>query len=315
MSPDDISRARLTAVVNHLNMVYSPGDTGGTPFAELLRARDPEAYQRAYRFDISPVGDDRPFFFYSVQPRDLWEFVARASRHAADYKVNQAVPLLFSLLGVSLAATLIVLALPPLLLGSRLPRQPGVLAFLLYFVAIGAGYILIEVALIQKFVLLLGHPTYALTVIVFSMLVSSGLGSFFSRRVLAGSQTRLRYVLAGVAALVAGLSLAAGPVSRAAAGWPLGMKFLVVVLLIAPAGFLMGMPFPTGLARLEAWHKPSVRWAWSLNAASSVLGSGAAIFLALYLGLRGTLLTGGGLYLVALLLARLTQVKSAAASS
>jgi predicted membrane-bound spermidine synthase len=171
------------------------------------------------------------------------------------------------------------------------------------------------VALIQKFVLLLGHPTYALTVIVFSMLVSSGLGSFFSRRVLAGSQTRLRYVLAGVATLVAGLSLAAGPVSRAAAGWPLSMKFLVVVLLIAPAGFLMGMPFPTGLARLEAWHKPSVRWAWSLNAASSVLGSGAAIFLALYLGLRGTLLTGGGLYLIALLLARLTQVKSAAASS
>lgn len=315
MSPDDVSRARLTATVNRLNLVYSPGDTGGTPFAELLRARDPEAYQRAYRFDISPVDDDRPFFFYSVQPRDLWEFVARASRQTADYKVNQAVPLLFSLLGVSLAATLIVLALPPLVLGSRLPRQPGVLAFLLYFVAIGAGYILIEVALIQKFVLLLGHPTYALTVIVFSMLVSSGLGSFFSRRVLAGSQTRLRYVLAGVATLVAGLSLAAGPVSRAAAGWPLGMKFLVVVLLIAPAGFLMGMPFPTGLARLEAWHKPSVRWAWSLNAASSVLGSGAAIFLALYLGLRGTLLIGGGLYLVALLLVRLTQVKSAAASS
>jgi len=139
------------------------------------------------------------------------------------------------------------------------------------------------------------------------MLVSSGIGSYFSRRLLAGSPARLRYALAGMAVLVAGLSLAAGPVSSAGAGWPLSVKFLVVILLIAPAGFLMGMPFPTGLARLEAWHKPSVRWAWSLNAASSVLGSGAAILFALYAGLRGTLLLGGALYLVALLLVRATQ--------
>ena len=79
---------------------------------------------------------------------------------------------------------MIILALPPLVLGTRLPRHQGVLGFLLYFLFIGAGYILIEVALIQKFVLFLGHPTYALTVVIFSMLVSSGLGSYFSRRLL-----------------------------------------------------------------------------------------------------------------------------------
>ncbi len=303
----DLEAVRTMTSAHPIQMVYAPGDTDDTPFAELLHAADPHAYQRAYRFDISPVSDDRPFFFYSVQPRDIWDFVESASRLSADYKVNRAVPLLFTLLGVSLAATLVVLALPPVVLGSRLPRQPGVPAFLLYFASIGAGYILIEVALIQKFVLLLGHPTYALTVIVFSMLVSSGLGSYFSRSVVAGSTVRLRYVLAGVAALVAALALAAGPVSHAAAGWPLGAKFLIVIVLIAPAGFLMGMPFPTGLAKLEAWHKPSVRWAWSMNAASSVLGSGAAIFFALYLGLRGTLLLGGALYLAALLLAEVTR--------
>ncbi|MBI4873558.1 MAG: hypothetical protein HY822_02870 [Acidobacteria bacterium] len=307
LSNESISRARAGMFVARMQPVYYPGDRGGNPFAELLRARDPKAYQRGYQFDISPVNDNRPFFFYSVQPRDLWEFVTSASRASADYKVNRAVPMLFTLLAVSLGATLIVLALPPLLLGSRLPREPGVPLFLLYFVAIGAGYILIQVALIQKFVLLLGHPTYALTVIVFSMLVSSGLGSYFSRRILAGSEARLRSVLAGVAALVALLAFAAGPVSSAGAGWPLGLKFLVVVLLIFPPGFLMGMPFPTGLARLEAWHKPSVRWAWSLNAASSVLGSGSAIFLALYLGLRGTLLIGGALYLAALALVYVTR--------
>jgi hypothetical protein len=71
--------------------------------------------------------------------------------------------------------------------------------------------------------------------------------------------------------------------------------------------FLMGMPFPTGLTRLEGWHKPSLRWAWSLNAASSVLGSAGAIFLALHLGLRTTLLLGGLMYALALATWRWTQ--------
>jgi len=77
--------------------------------------------------------------------------------------------------------------------------------------------------------------------------------------------------------------------------------------VIAPAAFLMGMPFPSGLRRLERLHAPSVRWAWSLNAAASVLGSAGAIFLAIYVGLRATLVIGAALYLCALIVIRLTK--------
>ena len=101
-----------------------------------------------------------------------------ANTASADYKVNRAIPLLFALIAVSIGATLLILLLPRLLLGTRLPKQQGVFLFLMYFLCLGAGYILIQVALIQKFVLLLGHPTYALTVIVFSMLVASRRGKF-----------------------------------------------------------------------------------------------------------------------------------------
>jgi hypothetical protein len=83
-------------------------------------------------------------------------------------------------------------------------------------------------------------------------------------------------------------------------GLPLGLKVGITVLLIAPLGFIMGMPFPTGLKRLEAWHAPSVRWAWSLNAASSVFGSVAALVCSIYLGLVQTLIIGGLFYLAAL---------------
>jgi hypothetical protein len=192
------------------------------------------------------------------------------------------------------------LLLPPMVLGTRLPAQRSVRSFLLYFLAIGAGYILIEVALIQKFVLFLGHPTYALTVVIFSMLISSGAGSFASRRLIGGQRLRLMGALALASALVGVLAAVVQPVLSGGVGLPLWVKMLATIALIAPAGFVMGLPFPTGLRLLERHHEPSVRWAWSLNAAASVLGSVGALVLALYFGLVATLLIGGSLYLVAL---------------
>ena len=300
ISTDDLARLTSALAQTKLQTLYLPGSTVSNEFSQLLNSADPKGFWSNYAFDVSPVDDDRPFFFYTVQPGDLLDFL-KQSGGAADYKINRAVPLLFELLGVSLLATLIVLALPPLLLGSRLPADKGVRGFLLYFIFIGAGYILIQVALIQKFVLFLGHPTYALTVIIFSMLVSSGLGSYFSRRLIGGSgDGRLAAALVSVALAVSALAYLAAPVSELGVGWPLPLKIGVTVGLVAPAGFLMGMPFPVGLTRLESRYPRAVRWAWALNAAASVLGSAAAIFLAIYIGLRATVLIGAALYLGAL---------------
>ncbi|MBI3679249.1 MAG: hypothetical protein HY235_02490 [Acidobacteria bacterium] len=302
----------IPAIVNHivaarLEPVYVPGNAARNAFSSYLAAPDPAAFYRGYPYDVSPVGDNRPFFFYTVQPKDVLGFLRNASEFSADYKINRAVPLLFGLLGISLLATLITLALPPLLLRTRLPAEPGVRRYLLYFVAIGVGYILIQVALIQKFVLFMGHPTYALTVIIFSMLVSSGLGSYFSHRVLAGDRARWMRLLAVASGGILALALIVGPITSFGVGWPGWLKGPVAVLLIAPVGFTMGMPFPAGLRHLERRHKPSVRWAWSLNAASSVLGSACSMFFALYLGLQQTMLIGGALYLAALLVVRMEK--------
>jgi len=177
----------------------------------------------------------------------------------------------------------------------------------LYFLLIGAGYILVEVALIQKFVLFLGHPTYALWVVIFSMLLSSGIGSYFSRKVVGEADSRLVMVLAGVAGVVTILAASVGVVLTSLVGLPVELKIPLSVLMISPAGFLMGMPFPIALARLEAWYKPALRWAWSLNAASSVLGSVGALVCAIYLGLMQTLLVGGLLYVGALLVFLLSR--------
>jgi hypothetical protein len=296
----DIARARAIFAAGLQQPIYYPGSELPNQFRDLLLSANPAAYERAYTFDITPVTDDRPFFFYTVQPRDLLAFAKGGSAHPEDRKVNAAVPLLFSLMAVSVAATLLILVAPPLVLGTRLPSHRGVRGFLVYFLFIGTGYILIEVGLIQKFVLFLGHPTYALTVVIFSMLVSSGIGSFLSARLLGRDQGRLIKALGLIALVIALLAIVVSSLLSSLVWLPWVLKVALTVGLIAPLGFVMGMPFPTGLKRLEEWHAPSVRWAWSLNAAASVMGSVGALVCAIYLGLVQTLMVGGLFYLAAL---------------
>ena len=299
-SDQDVSRARDFVKQAGMEALYVPGDPPLNAFQKLIESPCPIDFLRDYTYDVSAVTDDRPFFFYTVQSRDFWTFLTQASRESEDYKVNRAVPMLVGVVGLSIVATLLVLVLPRLLLGTRLPKQKGVTTFLWYFLCLGAGYILIQVALIQRFVLLLGRPTYALTVIIFSMLVASGLGSYFSSAIAGSEQRRLTRVLSAIAVMVAALAFAAGPLVAAAATWVLPAKLFLTAVAVAPAAFLMGVPFPAGLRWLNRQHAAAVRWAWALNAAASVLGSALAILLAIYLGLRATMLVGAGMYLCAL---------------
>lgn len=289
----DLHAAPIAIERAKMQMIYHPGTDQRSPFADLLKTTDPQKFFEHYRYNVSPVGDDQPFFFYTVQPRDLWAFVTDSAKDSADYKINRAVPLLFGLLGVSIAATILILALPPLMLGTRLPTEKHARRSLLYFLLIGAGYILVEIALIQKFVLFLGHPTYALTVIVFSMLVFSSLGSRSSGK-------SWPMIGAMIALSIAILAFVVPAITGMGAGWPLAVKCIIAAMLIAPSAFLMGIPFPQGLRLLKEKNPSAVRWAWSINAASSVLGSAAAIFFAIYIGLKATLLIGALCYLLAI---------------
>jgi hypothetical protein len=306
-SAQDVGRIREGIAGTSMQPVYLPGDRGGDPFATLLTTADRGAFYASYQYNVTPVSDDRPFFFYTVQPRDIRTFLSGASRENADFKINHAVPLLFSVLAVSAGATILVLIAPRALPGTAVPKRSGVIVFLLYFLCLGAAYILIQVALIQRFVLLLGHPTYALTVIVFSMLVASGAGSYFSRRVLDGEDGRLVAVLAVIAVLVCALAIAAPAIASVAASWSGAAKMAITTAVIFPPAFFMGMPFPAGLRRMERRCAPAIRWAWSVNAAASVLGSAGAIVVAIYAGLEAALFTGAGLYVMALMVVLATK--------
>lgn len=299
----EIAAARRAMREAKMPAVYLPDQELPNPFTWLLRAEDPARFAKEYQYDISPPSDNRPFFFYTVRLRELWRFAAGRSE---DVKINMGMLLLFGSLAVSLAATAVILVLPPLLTGTRAPRERAAFVHLGYFFAIGVGFIMIEVSLIQHFVLFLGNPTYSLTVVVFSLLVSSGLGSYGSGRIIRSRDGRLQMALLGV---VASASLLAGllpPLLGAGVGLPVAAKCAMAAAVLTPPGFLMGMMFPSGLGRLHRSYPTAVRWAWAMNSASSVLGSVAAVFLSIHLGLAQTLFLGGATYLLALAAVRLT---------
>ncbi len=266
-------------------------------FQKLIDSNDPREFARDYAYNVSPVSDSAPFFFFTLKPGHVIRNILAGTGRGMDWRINLGVVVLGMLLVISAVAVLAFLVLPLALHGGR-GRPRTSLAALLYFIAVGLGYITVEISLIQRFVLFLGHPTYALTVVVFLLLLSSGAGSVAARRWV-GASFSLLQVLGLIAALIGLDVLLLPPLLSAAVGLAFPAKLLISGAVLAPLGFLMGMPFPTGLRLVE-----TVEWAWALNAAASVLGSVMAMVIAIHFGLTVTLICAAGAYLLAALCSR-----------
>jgi spermidine synthase len=302
------------AVAEHLRanpelaLLYSPAIPQPNPFTELIRSTAPHSFAAKYSYDITSVSDDAPFFFFTLRTRDMLRQLATGDTRGIDWKVNLGVVVLGILLLISIAAVLLFLILPLALLDRARRaegRRVGALT-LLYFVAIGLGYILVEIAFIQRFVLFLGHPTYALTVVIFLMLLFSGLGSGAARRWFR-DELRLAIPLVTIVLGLVALRFVLPLMLATLVGLPFAAKLVLSAAVLAPLGFAMGMPFPLGLELLSQRAEGSdnqIEWAWAMNAASSVLGSVLAMVIAIHFGLNLTLLAGAAAYLLALALGR-----------
>jgi spermidine synthase len=295
-----------------LDALYLPSVPGNNPFSQLIARNDAYAFARDYAYNVTPVDDNTPFFFFTLKLGELMH--PQAWARAIDWKVNLGVAVLGAVLIISVLAVLAFLIVPLAVAGGGVQK----ISPLLYFVAVGLGYILVEIAFIQRFVLFLGHPTYALTVVVFLLLLSSGIGSLTSRKWLL-QKSRLWLVLSLIAGTIVLYVLILPGILNALVGLPFVAKLLVSAVLLVPLGFLMGMPFPTGLRALAGYRAefPSaeggstVEWAWAMNAASSVLGSVLAMVLAIRFGMNVTLACGAAAYLLAwILLAKLAPSRA-----
>jgi SAM-dependent methyltransferase len=309
---DEIERLRAWAKKMGFFVDYAPDDValGVTPndFHGVVGDRSGE-FVASYPFDISPVRDDRPFFFSSV-PLVPW---IGAQLGLTDSPVgNQHLGLGAQTLLISLTVTAVatfLILLMPLVVHWRRPRpeqRPKVasaraLAWAVYFAGLGLGFILVEIVLVQRFGLFLGYPAYSLSVVLFTMLLSSSIGSLVSGRWSSAA------TLPGIVAVVCAFILVyAGLLPRllqATLGAETPYRILVAVLAIAPLGFFMGMPFPTGLRRAALESKGLVSWAWAVNGGASVFGSTLTVLISMTYGFTASFLCGAAAYAIALAMA------------
>lgn len=288
----------------HSNLfpLYLPSLHPANAFSALISSDDPYGFARGYSFNVAPVTDNSPFLFFTLKTSQVLKQAATGHK-GIDWKVNLGVVILLLVLLISIAAVLAFLILPLAL--SRRRSLPALLP-LGYFVAIGLGYMLVEITFIQRLVLFLGNPTYAITVVIFLLLLSSGAGSAASQRWF----TRFTQIKLLLGAIVAALLIETVILPRlltSLVGLPFIVKLGVSGLILIPIGFAMGTPFPNGLRQLaralspgRAKNDEGIEWAWALNAGSSVLGSVLAMVIAVNLGLAITLACGAAAYFAAL---------------
>jgi hypothetical protein len=283
-------------------VLYAPGvsDADSSPVAEFILSENRQTFIQDYPLDISPATDNRPFFFNVVRLGDLGkdEFTKSAIYgFGAEATRTLIITLVITLI---LAAGLIIL---PLGVGqtSALKHHRGGV-FIGYYALLGLGFIIVEIPMLQKMNLYMGNPTYALVVVLFSMLLFSGIGSFLSQRVkniLPNLRAGLMALLILIAIYVLGLPM----LLKATQGLQLELRGLVVVVALMPAGLLMGRPFPLGLRYVDSiGARDLLPWLWAANGTLSVVGSVLATILAIRWGFSAVFLVGLAAYGLALLL-------------
>ncbi|MCD6285362.1 MAG: hypothetical protein J7M39_05555 [Anaerolineae bacterium] len=303
--------------VNRYNVLPSP--VYYELFSALLGSDDRAAWYDAYPFDVRPPTDDHPFFGHFFKWSQAGQVIAELGKSwqpfgGAGYFVVVA------LLALSLAAAALLIGLP-LLATSRQARAQAIAGGwgegrdprtpcgstvrrrewwldLAYFALLGLGYLFVEIPLMQRAILFLGQPARAVTTVLFSLLLFSGVGSALSSKL----KVRAPWVLGGLVIMIGVVAVGLPWAFDALLPLPWGLRLAATVMLLAPLGMLMGLPFPLGLSHLSQVAPDRLPWAWAANGAASVVASVLAALLALSVGFAGVLTAGAAVYAVAAML-------------
>jgi hypothetical protein len=271
--------------------------------AAMVSSRDIESLNAAVGgafLDLTVPTDDRPFFFNQLRFSNVLEAARRSAAGQVEYGVISgnllASGALVVILFVSLGAVVATILVPLRGVTRRGPPRL-VAAGSAYFALIGMGFMLTEIALLQHFSVYLGHPIYALSVCLFSLILATGLGSLASGRVTLASPRALR-LWAGLTGLcLLALSGGLGAALHATAAQGLAARIAVSLAVVMPVGFLLGFAFPTGMKLVEAVDPAPTPWFWGINGATGVLASVLAVMLGMAYGIRVTLAAAALCYL------------------
>ena len=304
-TPAALARLRATvdqrSKIGPVRILCWPGESHDNDLSRFLRAKDRAAFLATHEFEVSATTDDRPFFFHTVRFGDL------IKPGHANAQNEEAVQVLGTVLLTVLVITLLAFVLP-MLLTLRVASLGGAGKTTLrlgYFCCLGVGFMLVEIPLLQRFGLYMGHPTWSLSTVLGALLVGAGVGGMRTGRVddeaLPAAATRALLVILGGLLLT---TLATPWLLSATLLWPFVARAALTAAVMAPLGYCLGQALPLGIRLLHRHGRDLVPWAWGLNGAASVLASILAVAIGMQVGFTAALVVGLGCYAVALLVVR-----------
>ncbi len=280
--------------LNRFNVLPEP--TYNLTFQRLLGSDPRSAFYQEYPFDVRPPTDNHPFFGHYFKWSQIDEILAEFGITWQPFGGAGYLVILI-LLGLALTLSTGLILLPLIALRKSIPGNPPLPAPV-YFGLIGLGFMLVEIPLIQQLILYLDQPTYAFAGVLFGILFFSGMGSRFGAR-----RIPLTIALPGLLGFLGLYALLLSPVISATLGLKLIHRLGLAGLMLAPVGFLLGIPFPAGLAwwgqqpgGVGPANRQWIAWMWGVNGAASVTASILASLVSLSLGFTQTLIIGVVLY-------------------
>lgn len=299
----DIQKVRSIADEMSFAPIAMPGERQDIPeLKRVASTRGPEemaALQDENGVDYSPTFDSRPYFFNAVHLVNLPRFLHIGGNTIGGRTSNlRAILFLFAFMLAAVVLVILTILLPARLWTDRRAGGPSAPAGgVVYFIAIGLGFMFIEMGIMQQLSIFLGHPVYSLVVVLGGLILSAGIGSLASDKWKTGSawQSALPAVAAGVSVVI--YTLAVIPVIHFFTAGVLWQRVAVSLVLIAPCGFLLGFCFPVGMRTIAAQSdKRNLPWMWALNGAAGTLGTFAAMMLSMDTSIRTCTLTGAACY-------------------
>jgi len=274
--------------------------------AVALNGSDAAQFMAHYKFNITPATDDRPYFFHFFKWEVLPEILTLRGQGGLPLLESGYLVMVATFMQAVAVSSLFIL-LPLWAWRGETDGQSSNIRrsrIVPYFFAIGLAFLFIEIAFIQKFILFLNHPLYAVATVLTAFLVFAGLGSasIAHLRKYSNQPSRLAFkAVAGIIGLGLVYSFLLGPLCDSLMTLPLTLRVLVSILLIAPLGYCMGMPFPLGLERVGAGMPGFIPWAWGINGCASVVSAVMASLLAIQFGFTVVIISALLLYLAAAL--------------
>ena len=296
---EEVRQVETIASQNDFQLLYTPLTQPDNVFTQMIKAQDAATVWNAFQTNVNPTYDNNPFFFNSLRFSDITSSVRGSEEWR---KTNLGTKVLFALFSITSVLVILFIILPLIFVRNRavMENSEGRMSYLFYFACLGAGFIIVEIAMIQKFILFLGHPVYALAVILFSLLTFSALGSYLTGyikpEIRRKTLLKIIFLLVGVTFIYI---LLLPPIFYGLVWLPLPVRIIISVLLMTPLALLMGMPMPIGIKLLSNRMPQIIPWVWGVNGATSVMGSVAALVIAILTGFNQTLIIGASIYLLA----------------